>query len=67
MPPRTSPTSLASFDQLAGARLSASRTMCSASSAGSCPAQPTVRRIDIADIYRYGFDIGRKGGVKRPR
>jgi hypothetical protein len=24
-------------------------------------------RIDIADIYRYGFEIGRKGGVKRPR
>jgi hypothetical protein len=23
-------------------------------------------RIDVADIYRYGFDIKRKGGVKRP-
>lgn len=24
-------------------------------------------RIDVPDIYRYGFDIKRKGGVKRPR
>ncbi len=24
-------------------------------------------RIDVPDIYRYGFDILRKGGVKRPR
>jgi hypothetical protein len=24
-------------------------------------------RIDVPDIYRYGFGIGRKGGVKRPR
>ncbi len=25
------------------------------------------RRIDVPDIYRYGFGIRRKGGVKRPR
>jgi hypothetical protein len=24
-------------------------------------------RIDVPDIYRYGFGILRKGGVKRPR
>ena len=24
-------------------------------------------RIDIPDIYRYGFGILRRGGVKRPR
>jgi hypothetical protein len=23
-------------------------------------------RIDVPDIYRYGFGISRKGGVKRP-
>jgi hypothetical protein len=24
-------------------------------------------RIDVPDIYRYGFDIKRKGGVARPK
>lgn len=24
-------------------------------------------RVDVPDIYRYGFGILRKGGVKRPR
>ncbi|MEM1168057.1 MAG: hypothetical protein AAGJ08_02930 [Cyanobacteria bacterium P01_H01_bin.35] len=25
------------------------------------------RRINMPDIYRYGFDVKRKGGIKRPR